>query len=117
MFKLTVVLLAALFIATTQGFPAPPIGGYTDRPELLEDPRVVSLTMFAAEYMALTQNIILNRVKVIGVQTQVVAGVNYKIDFAGEPVSGIITERITCHALIYVKFDSTKQIQEVKCSA
>jgi hypothetical protein len=117
MLKLTVVLLAALFIAATDGFITAAVGGYSDRPELLEDPTVVSLTMSAVEHLALTQDLVLKRVKITRVQTQIVAGVNYKIDFTGEPFNGRNLKLTTCQALIYVRFDSTKQIQKVQCSA
>ena len=117
MFKLTAILLATLFVAGTHGFLAAAVGGFSDRPELLEDATVKSLTVLAAEHLAVTQNLILSRVKVIRVQTQVVAGVNYKIDFTGEPANGISAKLTTCQALIYVRFDSSKTITQVQCSA
>ncbi|CAF1397775.1 unnamed protein product [Rotaria sordida] len=112
MFKLFAVFLGAMLLAVSYGgIP----GGYTDRPELIEDPFVKSLTSFAAEYYAKKENIFLSRLKVTHVQTQIVAGVNYKLDFTGEIVSDISGKLATCNAVIYVRFDQTQSVTNIEC--
>ena len=119
MFKLAVLLVAAMCIATSQGLFAGGVvggvGGFVDRPELIDDQTVQALTSFAAENLAITQNLILSKLKVISVQTQVVAGVNYQIDFKAEPVNGVSGQTTTCRVVIYVRFDSTKNILSSQC--
>ncbi|CAF3909935.1 unnamed protein product, partial [Rotaria sp. Silwood1] len=90
-------------------------GGYTNRPELIKDKYVQGLTSYAAEYLATKENLFLNHLKVTGVQTQVVAGLNYKIDFSGKSVDGSSGQLKTCQAIIYVRLDHTQQVTSVKC--
>jgi hypothetical protein len=115
MFKLAAVLLAIIFVAVSHGFIIGNVGGYIDRPDLIDDSFVQSLTSLAAEHLAIKENLILNHLKVTGVQTQVVAGLNYKIDFTAQPVNGISTSLKTCHTIIYVRFDKTTSVTEAKC--
>jgi len=91
------------------------LGGYRDRPELLEDRDVQSLVGYAAEHVATTQDLILHHFKVTRVQTQTVAGINYKIDFTAERTTVSTGKLVTCQAVIYVRFDSTKKITAVQC--
>lgn len=115
MFKLAVLLVAAMCIATSQGLFAGGVGGFVSRPELINDQTVLALTSFAAETLATTQNLILSELKVVAVQTQVVAGVNYKIDFTAKPVNGASGQTTSCQVVIYVRFDSTKNIVSSSC--
>jgi hypothetical protein len=113
MFKLAVILLATVFVAASHG--ASLTGGYTDRPELVDDSFVKSLASYAAEHLAIKENLILNHIKVTGVQTQLVAGLNYKIDFTAEPVNGISGQIKNCHTIIYVRFDKTTSVTSAQC--
>ncbi|CAF3322942.1 unnamed protein product [Rotaria sp. Silwood2] len=112
MFKLFAVFLGTMLVAVNCGLIP---GGYSDHPELLEDPHVKGLVSYAAEHLAVTQNIFLNHLKVIRVQTQVVAGINYKLDFTGENVNGGSGKVKTCQAVIYVRFDQTQQVTKIEC--
>jgi hypothetical protein len=91
------------------------LGGYSDRPELLEDENIQSLTNYVVEYLATTQDLILNNYRITRVQTQIVAGINYKIDFTAESIQGGNEKILTCQAIIYVRFDSTKKITKAQC--
>jgi len=113
MFKLVAVFVVALLVVAIHGFK---VGGYTDRPELLEDSNTKALVQYVAEHLALEQKLILDHLKVIRVQTQVVAGINYKLDFTAQPVNDIHGKITTCQAIIYVRFDSTRKITNAQCS-
>ena len=117
MSKLTViVVLAALLVVASNGLITGRVGGYTDRPELVGDSNTKALVSYVAEHLALEQNLILDHLKVIRVQTQLVAGINYKLDFTAEPVNGLHGKITTCQAIIYVRFDSTRKITSAECS-
>ncbi|CAF3017829.1 unnamed protein product [Rotaria socialis] len=113
MFKLLSIVLATMLIAASYGLMA---GGYADKPELIEDPTVKGLAVYAAEHLAMTQNIVLNNIEVTGVQTQVVAGMNYRIDFTGKTVNSPIAKTKSCQVVIYVRFNSTKKVTSAKCN-
>ena len=115
MFKIAIILLATMLVAVSYGAALP--GGYTDRPDLIEDSSVKALASHVAEHLAVTQNLILDHLKVTRVQIQIVAGINYKLDFTAAPVNGIGGKIRTCHATIYVRFDSTQKITEAQCDA
>ena len=83
------------------------VGGYEDRPELTTDSFTQNLARFAAE----AQNL-LGSFKITRVQTQIVNGVNYKIDFATEGTDGPVT---SCQVVINVRFDSEKTILQAQC--
>jgi hypothetical protein len=88
------------------------LGGYSDRPALKEDSIVQRLVSYTAEHLAATQNLILDHLKITRVQTQVVAGINYKIDFTGETMYRGLME---CQAVIFVRPDLSTTITEVEC--
>ena len=115
MVKLVAVFLATMLVVASQAFMIGGVGGYTDRPELLTDPSITPLVRYAAEQLALQDNLILDNIKVTRVQTQVVAGVNYKLDFTAQPVNGIHVQPKTCQAIIYVRFDSTMKLTNAHC--
>ena len=104
MLKLIAILLAITFTTINGGMN---FGGYTDRPELIHDIQVHRLVRYATEYLTSTQNLYLYDIKIERVQTQVVAGTNYKIDFSGGSV--------TCQAIIYVRFDGTTKLTSAQC--
>lgn len=111
MMKLTVVVLATMLVAMTNAFP----GGYTDRPELVKNQLASALTSFAAEKIAQGQNLFLKNLQVVRVQTQIVAGTNYKIDFIAEPVNGVQGQTTRCQVVIYVALDSTQSLSQSQC--
>ncbi|CAF0776582.1 unnamed protein product [Didymodactylos carnosus] len=106
---LKLICLSILFIVTCNGMP----GGYKDRPELLNDPIIHSLTSFGVEKLFESQNLKLTNVKVTRVQTQLVAGTNYKIDFTAKSVR---TEaQTTCQMVIFVKLDGQRTLSQSQC--
>lgn len=115
MMKLTVVLFATMLVAMTQGFLPINLGGYTNRPELVTDPMIAALTSFAAEKIAVAQNLFLTNLKVVRVQTQLVAGTNYKINFVAEPVEGVQGRTTACEIVIAVKFDFSRDLASFSC--
>jgi hypothetical protein len=127
MFKLAAILLATLFVANCHGFLGinpgnignigglGNLGGYTERPELLGDQKMQALVSYAAESLSIAQNLILNNLKVIRVQTQLVNGVNYKLDFTAEPINGISGQTTTCQVVINVGLDFVNQILQSQC--
>jgi hypothetical protein len=115
MFKIAFVLVLTMCIAISQGFLTLPVGSYGERPELIKDQVVQALTSYAAEYLARTQNLVLKNLTVIRVQTQVVAGVNYKIDFKAQPVNGVDGQTTTCQVTINVRWDAMKNILQSQC--
>ncbi|CAF1123127.1 unnamed protein product [Adineta steineri] len=90
-------------------------GGYQERPDLIEDKSVLLLTHFAAEYLSTSQNLLLENFRVVRVQTQLVNGMNYKIDFVAKPVNDISGEKTTCQVVIHVSFQSVKSILQSQC--
>jgi len=105
-------LLAIMLIAVSYGSL---LGGYKDRPELLEDRDVQGLAVYATEHLATTQNLLFHHFQITRVQTQTVAGINYKIDFTAEPIDSNDGKLVECQAVIYVRFDSTKKMTSVQC--
>ncbi len=109
MLKFIVLFLATILIAVNCSTG---LGGYSDRPQLIEDAIVQRLTRYASEHIATTQNLVLDHIKITRVQTQVVAGINYKIDFNAQSAKGKL---MSCQALIYVQPDLTTKITEGQC--
>ncbi|CAF0882142.1 unnamed protein product [Adineta ricciae] len=115
MLKITAVLLATLLIVAAQSSIIGGVGGYIDRPELLESSEANALVRYAAEQIAMKDNRILDQIKLTRIQTQVVAGINYKLDFTARPINGISAKLTTCQAVIYVRFDSTRKLLSAQC--
>lgn len=109
--------LIALFLALTLTAVHSTIllGGYSDRPDLIQDAEVQGLVKYASQYLASTQNLVLNYIKIRHVQTQVVAGMNYKIDFTGQSMDNYRNDYMDCQTVIYVRFDGTKRITDIQC--
>lgn len=104
MLKLIAILLAITLTAVNGSMR---LGGYSDHPELLHDAKVQGLISYVKEYLATTQNLILDDIEITRVQTQVVAGMNYKIEFTADSA--------TCEAVIYVRFDGTTKVTTAQC--
>ena len=92
------------------------LGGYSDRPQLKEDSIVQGLVRYASQHIATSQNLILDHIKITRVQTQVVAGINYKIDFTAETGQDHHAKSVNCQTLIYVKPDLSTTISEAECN-
>jgi len=90
-------------------------GDYLDRPDLLSDETVQDLTNYAVETMFMGSNPSLKNLEIVRVQTQIVRGENYKIDFTGEPVNGVSGQTTTCQVVINVGFNSVKSIVQSQC--
>ena len=105
MLKFIAILLAITFTTINSDMI---LGGYTDRPDLIKDKEVEELVGYATKYLTTTQNLYLSKTKINRVQTQVVAGTNYKIDFSDGSM--------TCQAVIYVRFDGTTKVTSAECS-
>ncbi len=109
MLKFIVLFLATILIAVNCSTR---LDGYSDRPKLIEDAIVQSLTRYASEHIATTQNLVLDHIKITRVQTQVVAGINYKIDFNAQSAKGKL---MSCQTVISVQPDLTTKIIEGQC--
>src|SRR4051812_34504092 len=96
-----IALLLAITLITVNGSIS--FGGYGDRPDLIQDAKVRELVNYATEHLASTQNLVLNHIRIQRVQTQVVAGMNYKIGFIGESVGNYNSGSMDCQAVIYVR--------------
>ncbi|CAF0783768.1 unnamed protein product [Rotaria sordida] len=112
MLKLAAALL--VLVVACHGF-LPNVGGYKDRPDLVNDDKIKALTSYAAEYLSKAQNLFLANLRIIKVQTQVVDGLNYKIDFSATPVNGAPGQKTTCQVVVHVRFDSSKNIAQSQC--
>lgn len=110
-------LIAVLFMVTIacSGFTITRSGSYKDRPELISDEKIQDLTSYAIGSMFGAQNPSLKNIKITRVQTQLVNGMNYKIDFTGEPVNGMSGAKTTCQVVIYVTLSSEKGISQSQC--
>ncbi|UJR36240.1 hypothetical protein I4U23_028972 [Adineta vaga] len=113
MLRLAFVLLM-MIAAYHSSFGMMVLGGYSERPELIEDDTVVLLTHYAAGYLHTSENIRLKDLKIVRVQTQVVSGTNYKIDFIGEPIDGA-GEKTKCQVVIYLSWNLSKSISNAEC--
>ena len=92
------------------------LGSYSDRPQLKEDSIVQGLVRYASQHIASNQNLALDHIKITRVQTQVVAGINYKIDFTAETGRDHHAKSVTCHTLINVQPDLSTTIKEAECN-
>jgi len=113
MFKLAVVIL--MVAVACNGFITDGLGSYSDHPELLSDKTVQDLTNYAVKTIFMGSNPFLKNLKIVRVQTQLVKGTNYKIDFIGEPVNGISGQKTTCQVVINVGLDSVQTILQSQC--
>jgi len=109
MLKLIAIFLATIVFAVNCSTR---LGGYSDRPALIQDSIVQRLVAYASEHLAATENLIFDHTKITRVQTQVVAGINYKIDFTGETN---YHELMECQVVIFVRPDLTTTITEAEC--
>jgi hypothetical protein len=109
MFKLAAVLL--MLVVACNGLFGNLPGGYVDRPELIKDPTVQALIQYVSESLSQPENA-LKPLETLRVQTQVVNGMNYKIDFTGELAKGQTT---ICQVVINVRYDAVRSILQSSC--
>ncbi|CAF0787389.1 unnamed protein product [Adineta steineri] len=109
MFKLLVVL--ALVAAIQGQLP----GGFTNRPELVDQESTGALVRLAVQELKDQQNLFVSPVKVLTVGTQVVAGMNYHIVFTARSFStaGVLT----CTARVYQHFTGVQTVSSVACDS
>jgi hypothetical protein len=111
MFKVAAVLL--MLVVASHGFLSQlgQVGSYVNRPELLNDPTVQALVKFASESLSKPENA-LKALYTTRVETQVVAGMNYRINFIAELAEGKTT---SCQVVIFVSLSAEQKMTEFKC--
>ena len=112
MFKLVGILL--LVTVACNGLFTDLLSSYVDHPELVSDKTVMDLVTFAIEAMYTEINTLENLV-IERVQTQLVKGLNYKIDFTADLSKVGIDQKISCQVIIYVGIDGSKQLVHYEC--
>ncbi len=110
MLKLIVIFLTIILI----GVNCTILGSYADRPELKQDRIIQGLVKYTSEHLATTKNLLLDNIKITRVQTQVVAGINYKIDFTGDSIKS--GKSVTCQAALFVQPDLSVKINQAQCN-
>ena len=76
--------LLVLIIAFHGTFGQMMVGGYSDRPDLIQHDTTLLLTDLAVDYLLAAQNLKLTDLEITRLQIQVVSGTNYKINFTGD---------------------------------
>ncbi|CAF3392602.1 unnamed protein product [Rotaria socialis] len=107
MFK---ILIALSLLVVIQGQLA---GGFTDRPDLLNDATTRVMVQLSVSELAKTTNLAVSLIKVVKVATQVVNGINYRIDFIARPLSSDAV--LTCSTKIYQSFQGQRTVSSVGC--
>lgn len=108
MFKLIVAL--TLFVAIQGQL----MGGFTDRPDLLQQPATQVMVRLATEELTKTQNLRVTPINVISVATQVVNGINYRVVFTARSLSALTF--YTCTAKVYQSFAGAQSVSSVVCA-
>jgi len=109
MLKLIVLFLATMLIVANCSNG---LSDYADRPQLKDDTIVQNLARYASEQIAAAQNLVLDHIKITRVQTRVIAGIDYKIDFNAQTSKGKL---MSCQTLISVQPDLSTKIIEGRC--
>ncbi len=109
MFKLLLALSLFLVIQCR----SPILGGYTNRPDLIKSPITQSMVKLAVIELARSENLQVKPIAVISVSSQLVNGINYRIEFtAGTQLSGAI---LNCVTQIYKPFIGQPSVSSVEC--
>lgn len=106
MFKI-IIALSLLFVAQAQL-----IGGFVNRPDLVSSDLAQSLVSMSVENLASSQNLRVFPLNIISVSTQLVNGINYRVEFVGRTSSNTFT---TCTLRAYQSFTSEPTISSVSC--
>ncbi|CAF1133046.1 unnamed protein product [Adineta ricciae] len=107
MFKLLVAL--SLFVAI-QG----QVGGFTDRPDLLNASETTAMVRLAVNNIKDKQNLLVSPINVVSVATQLVNGINYRIVFTARSPSA--TGFLTCTAKVYQSFAGAQSVSSATCA-
>jgi hypothetical protein len=107
MFKLLIAL--SLFLAIQGG----PIGGFIDRPELIESAATQEMLQLAVAELAKTENLDITPVHVFSVSSQLVNGVNFRIFFLARQSESM--DELICSTKIYQTTTGARSVSSVKC--
>ncbi|CAF0792177.1 unnamed protein product [Rotaria sp. Silwood1] len=107
MFKLIIAL--SLFVAIQGQL----VGGFTDRPDLIDSPITRNMIKLATNELKKSQNLDVSLLTVLSVATQVVNGVNYRIVFAARPYSS--DGLLICETKIYRQFNGEQSVSSIRC--
>ncbi|CAF0741691.1 unnamed protein product [Didymodactylos carnosus] len=107
MFKL--IVLAVLF---TMGY-SQLTGGYTNRPDLIHSTLAAQFVKLAKSKIEGENNLYLVNDKVTHVETQVVAGINYKITFTADSL--LTSSSVICTAVVYQNFSGAQKLTSTEC--
>lgn len=107
MFKILIAL--SLFLAIQGQL----IGGYIDRPDLLESPVTNLMVKLAVTDLAQAQNLQVTNTHVINVATQVVNGVNFLVVFTAQKAD--TTNLLICTAKVYQPIEGQRSLTSVQC--
>lgn len=116
--RTTSVIAFALCIAFSCAFPFGGIslpGGFSENTGLLNSEQVRGwVEQGLTEYNRL-HNAVLNNIKVTSVKTQVVAGMNYQIQFEADLTDSIVGKHIKCNVDVFVSLSNIPQIKTPTC--
>ena len=106
MLKLLIAL--SLFIAIQAQ-----MGGFQDRPDLIQDPKTVSMVKSAVADLESSQNFRIIPHGVVSVATQVVNGINYRIVFSARlpATNGVVY----CTTQFYETLSGEQSLSSVSC--
>lgn len=107
MFK--ILLALSLFVAIQGQL----VGGFMDRPDLLNSPMTDSMVKLAVKDLAQKSNLNVSPIKILEVATQVVNGINYRITFTARPYATISV--LTCTTKIYQPFQGPESVSSAAC--
>lgn len=107
MFKILVAL--ALLVAIQAQMP----GGFTNRPDLINDAGTQVMVKLATSDLLQKQNLLITPVDVISVATQVVNGVNYRIIFTARQYASDML--LVCTTKIYKPFTGPQSVTTAHC--
>jgi hypothetical protein len=107
MFKL---LVALSLLVAIQG----QLGGFINRLDLVDSEITQPMIKMAIQKLSATENVQVSLVKVVDVATQIVNGINYRINFIGRSLS--TNTFVTCATQIYQPFNGPESVTSVKCA-
>ena len=108
MFK--VIIALSLFLAIQGGL----IGGFKNRCDLVEDPETLAMVNLAVTELAQSQNLQVTFGDIVGVATQVVNGLNYRIIFTAR--DSATNNEVFCATKIYQSFSGARSVSSVGCA-
>ena len=109
MFKILIAL--SLFLVAIQGQL---IGGYHERPDLVNSPTTRTMVKLAVTELAKTQNLEVSPIDVFSVATQVVNGINFRIVFSAHNAGA--DNALFCTTTVYQRFTGQQSVTSVNCA-